>query len=96
MLAGIMSKHQIHPATLVAKADDFLDTATGAIVPPIHPSTTFARDDRYDPVNPANVYTRDCNPTFLPAERVIAELEGGEECALFRREWLLLLRCSTR
>ena len=78
-----MSIYSTHPATMVAKADDFLDTATGAIVPPIHPSTTFARDDRYDPINPANVYTRDCNPTYLPAERVIAELEHGEECALF-------------
>ncbi len=68
---------------MVAKADDFLDTTTGAIVPPIQPSTTFARDDRYEPINPANVYTRDCNPTFLPAENIIAELEGGDACALF-------------
>ena len=78
-----MSAHKNHPSTLVAKADDFLDMATGAIVPPIHPSTTFARDDRYQPINSANIYTRDCNPTFLTAERVIAELEHGEECALF-------------
>jgi len=78
-----MTTNTPHPATLVAKADDYLDTTTGAIVPPIHPSTTFARDDRYQPINAANVYTRDCNPTFLPAEHVIAELEHGEECALF-------------
>ncbi len=78
-----MSYKKLHPATRTAKADDFLDTATGAIVPGIHPSTTFARDDRYHPINSANVYTRDCNPTYLPAERMIAELEGGEECALF-------------
>ena len=78
-----MSVQKNHPATLVAKADDFLDTTTGAIVPAIHPSTTFARDDRYEPINAANIYTRDCNPTFLTAERIIAELEHGEECALF-------------
>ncbi len=78
-----MSIHNIHPSTLVAKADDFLDTTTGAIVPAIHPSTTFARNDQYEPINPANVYTRDCNPTFIPAENVIAKLEGGEGCALF-------------
>jgi len=83
MLARIMNTNTTHQATLVAKADDYLDTTTGAIVPPIHPSTTFARDDRYDPINPANVYTRDCNPTYLPAENLIAELEGGDECALF-------------
>jgi cystathionine gamma-synthase len=78
-----MSHEKLHPATRTAKADDFLDTASGAIVPGIHPSTTFARDDRYNPINSANLYTRDCNPTYLPAERMIAELEGGEECALF-------------
>lgn len=78
-----MSTSDIHPSTLVAKADDFLDTTTGAIVPAIHPSTTFARDDRYEPIDPANVYTRDCNPTYLPAENLIAKLEGGEGCALF-------------
>jgi len=78
-----MTIHNSHPETLVAKVDDFLDTSTGAIVPAIHPATTFARNERYEPINPANVYTRDCNPTFLPAERVIAELEGGEECLLF-------------
>jgi len=78
-----MSTKKLHPATMVAKADDFLDTSTGAIVPAIHPATTFARDDRYEPINAANVYARDCNPTYLPAERMIAELEGGEECILF-------------
>lgn len=78
-----MSISDIHPSTLVAKADDFLDTSTGAIVPAIHPSTTFARDDRYQPIDPANVYTRDCNPTYHPAENLIAKLEEGEGCALF-------------
>jgi len=78
-----MSTSKTHPATLVAKADDYLDTSTGAIVPAIHPATTFARDDRYEPINAANLYARDCNPTFLPAEHLIAELEGGDECLLF-------------
>ena len=78
-----MKNNDVHPATLVAKADDFLDVATGAIVPPVQPSTTFARDDRYEPIVDGNVYARDCNPTFLPAENLIAKLEGGEGCALF-------------
>ena len=68
---------------MVAKADHFLDAATGAIGPPMHPSTTFARDNRYEPMVAGNTYTRDCNPTFLPAENLIAKLEGGEDCALF-------------
>ena len=68
---------------MVAKADHFLDAATGAIGPPMQPSTTFARDNRYEPMVAGNTYTRDCNPTFLPAENLIAKLEGGEDCALF-------------
>ena len=78
-----MKKHTVHPATMAAKADDFVDAATGAIVPPMHPATTFARNDSYEPIAEGNVYTRDCNPSYLPAENLIAKLEGGEGCALF-------------
>lgn len=78
-----MSKKNLHPSTLAATADVFLDSATGAIVPPIQTATTFARDDNYVPIFAGNVYTRDCNPTFVPTETLIAKLEGGEGCALF-------------
>lgn len=71
------------PATLAAKADDFLDTTTGAITPPIHTSTTYARDNRYRPIDESNVYARDDNPTFVQAERLLAELEHGDEALLF-------------
>jgi cystathionine gamma-synthase len=70
-------------ATRLAKADDFIDTTTGAITPPIHTSTTYARDNRYRPINDSNIYGRDDNPSFIQAERVIAELEEGEEALLF-------------
>ncbi len=69
--------------TIAAKAGHFLDVHSGAITPEIQPSTTFARDDRYDLINAANSYSRDCNPTFVHAERTLADLEHGEECLLF-------------
>ncbi len=74
---------QPHGSTIAAKAGHYLDVHTGAIVPEIQPSTTFARDDRYQLINAANTYARDQCPTFVHAERVIADLEHGEECLLF-------------
>ncbi len=70
-------------ATVAAKAAHFLDVHSGAVVPDIQLSTTFARDDRYHPINPANLYSRDDNPTYIHAERTLADLENGEECRLF-------------
>lgn len=69
--------------TIAAKAAHFLDVHSGAIVPGVQPSTTYARDDRYNLINAANTYIRDDNPTFIDAERTIADLENGEECRLF-------------
>lgn len=69
--------------TIAAKGGHFLNVNSGAITPSIDLSTTFARDDRYNPINPANLYSRDDSPTFIHAERAIAELEHGDECLLF-------------
>jgi len=70
-------------ATTAAKAAHFLDVHSGAVVPEIQLSTTFARDDRYALLNPANLYARDDSPAFVHAERTLADLENGEECKLF-------------
>ena len=69
--------------TIAAKAGHFLDVHSGAITPALQPSTTFARDDRYDLINAANSYSRDDNPTFVHAERTLADLEHGDEALLF-------------
>ncbi len=69
--------------TVAAKAGHFLDVHSGAVTPEIQPSTTYARDDRYDLINAANAYSRDDNPTFVHAERTLADLEHGEEALLF-------------
>lgn len=71
------------PETLVAQGMHYVDPQTGAVVPSVQPSTTFSRDEHYELVSPAHSYARDQNPTFLPAERMLAELEGGAGALLF-------------
>jgi cystathionine gamma-synthase len=73
---------QLSPETLAAQALGEADAATSAIVPPIHPSTIYeANPDASAPDGRA--YTRADNPTYEPAERVLAALEGGAACMLF-------------
>jgi cystathionine gamma-synthase len=72
----------MHPETLAARGIDANDPATGAIVPPIQLATTYARDADYALIGNRD-YTRDKNPTYLHAERLLAGLEGGHEAMLF-------------
>jgi cystathionine gamma-synthase len=68
--------------TLVVQSDHFVDSKTGAVVPPIHPSTTFARDENYELIGGIR-YGRYGNPTCIQAEQLLAKLEGGEEARIF-------------
>ncbi|MGK9165287.1 PLP-dependent transferase [Inquilinus limosus] len=70
------------PETLAARLDGYLCGDTGAIVPPIHPSSTYARDAAYAQVG-GRGYSRDDNPTYLQAEALLARLEGGAGAMLF-------------
>ena len=69
------------PETLAAQALHAIDSETGAVVPPVHFATTFARDGEYAPIGP--IYARDESPTQVHAERVIAALEGGPAAMVF-------------
>ncbi|HSR98835.1 MAG TPA: aminotransferase class V-fold PLP-dependent enzyme [Kofleriaceae bacterium] len=69
------------PETLAAQALHSIDETTGAIVPPIHLATTYARDAAYQLRGPS--YARDDNPTPVVAERVLAALEGGTAALTF-------------
>ena len=71
------------PETYTAQGLHFIDPITGAVAPPISPSTTFARDDDYRLVSASHSYARDENPSFLIAERMLARLEGGAAAMLF-------------
>jgi cystathionine gamma-synthase len=70
------------PASRAAQAAHYIDAATGAVVPPIQPSTTFARDGAYELVGDY-VYGRYRNPTGDRAESLLAELDRGAEARLF-------------
>jgi len=77
-----MSDRGLRPETIAAHALKAVDEATGAVVPPIHTSTTYARDENYVPKLKEN-YIRNGNPTLWQAEEAIAALEGGPSALLF-------------
>lgn len=72
-----------HPETRIARGAHVPDPATGEVAPALHPSTTFERDPAYRLLVADHSYARDQNPTFLPAERMLADLEGAAEALLF-------------
>jgi len=66
----------MHFDTLALQATHQQDPATGAVVPPIHLSTTFERNEAHE--LPGNyLYARPNNPTREALERSLATLEGG-------------------
>lgn len=71
-----------HPETIAAQALDAIDGGTGALIPPIHPSTTYVRGPGYQTTD-GRSYTRDQNPTNEHSEKVIAALEGGVAALTF-------------
>ena len=68
--------------TILAHAGYDPDPATGAVVPPIHLSTTFERDSDGS-YGRGYIYSRNENPTRGHFEEVIARLEGGVEGLAF-------------
>ena len=77
-----MSNWHLRPETIAAHALKSTDEATGAVAPPIYPSSTYARDENYKPKLREN-YIRNGNPTLWHAEDAIAALENGKGCLLF-------------
>src|SRR5262245_47068738 len=72
---------QMKPETLFVHAGRKVDE-TGAWSPPIHLSTTFARDASNELVGPSS-YIREGNPTQSLLEEALAVLEGGETALAF-------------
>ena len=68
--------------TLAVHAGHSVDPATGAVVSPIHLSTTFERAE--DGSYPHGyIYSRNHNPNRNGLEAALAALEGGTSCAAF-------------
>lgn len=70
------------PETLAAQALGRVDPVTRALVPSIHPSTTYERDPDGG-FSSGRGYTRPHNPTYDEPEDLLARLEGGADCLLF-------------
>jgi len=70
------------PRTLAASAGHYRDKTSGALVPPLQPSTTFARNNDYE-LSSDFSYGRDQNPTYVEAEKLLQQLEQGAGARLF-------------
>jgi len=73
---------KLRPETIAAHALRATDPQTGAVAPPLYLSTTYARDESYQPKLKEN-YSRNGSPNLWGAEEAIAALEQGKEALLF-------------
>jgi len=69
--------------TDIAQGLHYVDAESGSVVPPIVPSTTFARDENYALIASQYSYGRDENPGFAVVEQMLTRLEGGAAGLLF-------------
>jgi cystathionine gamma-synthase len=67
---------KVTPETFAAQAGGLIEPLSGAIVPPIHLSTTFERDTD-NAYTKGYVYARPDTPTVRMTEDVLNTLEGG-------------------
>ena len=77
-----MAERILRPETLAAQTLTGVDAATGAIIPPIHPSTTYERDADLG-YSRGTCYSRADNPTYAVAADTLTALEGGADSLLF-------------
>ena len=70
------------PETLAAQALHQTDLETGAVIPPIHPATTYMRDVDNALVGEMD-YRRPEGPTEVQAANVLAALENAADARLF-------------
>ena len=73
----------LKPATLAAQAAGAIDRASGGVVPPIQPATTFVRDEAYALGSEGNIYLRSHAPNGRLVESLLAKLEGAEDALVF-------------
>src|SRR5262245_37878065 len=77
-----MPERKLLPETLAAQALGRVDQATGSIIPPLYPSTTYERGADLSYAH-GRVYSRCDNPTYDAAAHTLTALEGGHETLLF-------------
>jgi cystathionine gamma-synthase len=77
-----MTNETFRPETIAAHLLRVIDKTTGAVVPPLYLSTTYARDEHYQPLLPEN-YVRNGSSNLWQAEDTICALEKGAGALLF-------------
>src|SRR5216684_2171950 len=77
-----MARNMPHPATLAAQGLGWTDPATGAVVLPLSPATTFERDPD-NQYRRGRSYGRADNPGYDQPQALITALEGGAASLLF-------------
>ena len=78
----LRSVPDVRPESLAAQGLGHVDPATAALVPPIHPSTTFERRPDNSYVD-GRGYIRADSPAYDEPEQLLAKLEGGAGAMLF-------------
>jgi len=73
------SEHPMRPGTMVVHAGQSPEPTTGAVMPPIFTSSTYAQES--PGVHKGMDYIRAHNPTRFALERMVAALEGSEVSA---------------
>lgn len=81
-LGPVSSPDSVRPATATAQALGFVDPETGAVVPPIHPATTYERGADNKLLS-GRLYSRADNPNYDQPEALLTQLEGGAASAVF-------------
>jgi cystathionine gamma-synthase len=74
--------HPRRPETVAAHAASHPDPLTGAVIPPLHLSTTYERDEDLG-YGRGRCYARADNPSFDAAAATLNGLEGGTGTLLF-------------
>jgi cystathionine gamma-synthase len=81
-MGRVTQPQSIRPATAAAQALGFVDPETAAVVPPIHPATTYERGTDNKLLS-GRLYSRADNPNYDQPEAVLTHLEGGAATAVF-------------
>jgi cystathionine gamma-synthase len=68
--------------TRAAQAGHYIDSVSGAVVPPLQPATTFARNHEYELIG-GYLYSRNGTPNVSLVESLMCELEGGAASLFF-------------
>ena len=76
------SNSSLRPETIAAHGLRGVDAVTGAVSPPVYLTTTYARDENYQPKLKEN-YQRNGSPNLWQLEDTIAALEHGAACLAF-------------